>query len=135
MPSVPLIGVIVKITPLQVVVLNVLMVAAGLIVTVTVNGLPAPQLMVAGVTIYVAVTARFVVFNKLPNMSAAPVVCDNPPVKPEPVGTVHVYVVPAGTIPFVPLTGDTVNATPLHEVVVMAVMPATGFSVTTTVKD
>ena len=41
---------------------------------------------------------------------------------------------PEGTIPLVPLTGVTVNKTPLHSVVVMAEIPGVGFNVTVTVK-
>ena len=54
-----------------------------------------------------------------------------PPVKP-PVttGTDHVYKVPAGTIPLVPLVGVTLKATPLQLTVVIAVITAVGLIVT-----
>ena len=55
----------------------------------------------------------------------------NPPVT---IGALQVYVVPAGTIPFVPFTGLTVKPTPLQVVVVIAVITAVGLIVTTTVK-
>ena len=60
-------------------------------------------------------------------------VADNPPVKPAPVGADQLYVVPAGTVPFVPFTGVTVKPIPLQVVAVIAVITATGFTVTVTV--
>ena len=50
-PLVPSTGVMVKVTPLQLVTVSALTVAAGFNVTVTVNGTPAPQLVIIGVTI------------------------------------------------------------------------------------
>jgi hypothetical protein len=41
--------------------------------------------------------------------------------------------VPAGTIPFTRFTGDTSNVRPLHTVVLMALITAVGFTVTSTV--
>jgi hypothetical protein len=110
------------------------MIPTGLIVTVTVNVAFAPQLTVVGVTIYVAVCAALVGLLKLPLIIAAPV-ADAPPVRP-PVtdGTDQLYVVPAGTIPFVPLVGVNVNDTPLQLTVVIAVITAVGLIVTVTVK-
>ena len=49
-PFVPSTGVKLKLLPLQIVVLNVLIVAAGLIVTVTVKAFPVPQFNDEGVT-------------------------------------------------------------------------------------
>jgi hypothetical protein len=48
-----------------------------------------------------------------------------PPVKPEPVGADHEYVVPAGTTPLVPFTGVTVKGLPLHvaEVILVTAGP------------
>ena len=54
----------------------------------------------------------------------------NPPVT---IGTDHVYNVPAGTMPLVPLVGVTLNATPLQLTVVIAVITAVGLIVTVTV--
>ena len=57
-----------------------------------------------------------------------------PPVMP-PVtdGADQEYVVPVGTIPFVPLTGVAVKATPLQVIAVIGLMVAAGFTVTGTV--
>jgi hypothetical protein len=52
-----------------------------------------------------------------------------PPINPTPVGTDQVYVVPAGTIPFVILVGVTLKVTPLQVVVVIALMVAVGLTV------
>ena len=58
-----------------------------------------------------------------------------PPVRP-PVtaGADQLYVVPAGTIPLVPVTGVEVKPVPPQVVAVMAVMAGVGFTVTVTVK-
>jgi hypothetical protein len=53
---------------------------------------------------------------------------------PVTVGADHVYVVPAGTIPLVPLAGVTVNAVVLQVVAVIAVMFGLGLTVTVSVK-
>ena len=50
-----------------------------------------------------------------------------------PVGAVHVYKVPVGTMPFVTSTGVTLNITPLHVVAVNGFTVADGFTVTVTV--
>ena len=50
-----------------------------------------------------------------------------------PVGAVHVYKVPVGTMPFVASTGVTLNITPLHVVAVNGFTVADGFTVTVTV--
>lgn len=55
--------------------------------------------------------------------------CAEPPVKPVPVGAVHVYLVPAGTP-----EGVTLNVPPLHIVAVLSVTVATGLIVTVAVK-
>ena len=59
---------------------------------------------------------------------------DVPPVMP-PVttGAGQLYVVPAGTIPFVPFTGVVVNVDPLHTFTVMGLIAGVGFTVTVTV--
>ena len=56
-----------------------------------------------------------------------------PVIPPVTVGEVHVYVVPAGTTPFVPFAGVAVNATPLHTVAVIGVIEGCGLTVTVTV--
>ena len=127
-------GVTVNPTPLQLTVVIAVITSVGLIVTNTVNVVPDPH-GVLGVTIYVAVLAIFVVFVNIPVMLSTGIVCDNPPVIPVPVGANHVYTVPAGTTPFTPSVGVTVNATPLHVVVVIDVIDAPGNTFTTTLND
>ena len=56
----------------------------------------------------------------------------NPPVT---IGIDHVYNVPAGTIPLVPLVGVTLKATPLQLTVVIAVITAVGLIVTVNWND
>jgi hypothetical protein len=56
------------------------------------------------------------------------------PVIPATLGAAQVYVVPAGTIPFVVLTGVTVKPAALHTVDVIAVTAGLGLTVTVTVK-
>jgi hypothetical protein len=59
---------------------------------------------------------------------------DAPPViPPVTVGTLQLYNVPAGTMPFVPFTGVTLKNTPLHVVFVIALITADGFTFTVTV--
>jgi hypothetical protein len=129
MPLVTLVGLTVNVTPLQLTVVIALITAVGLIVTVTVNVAPV-QLPDVGVAIYVAVLAIFVVFVNVPVMLLTALDCDNPPVKPTPVGVVQVYKVPAGTIPLLPLVGLTVKPTPEHVVFVIADITAVGLIVT-----
>ena len=131
-PFVPFVGVIVKLTPLHVVFVIAVTCASGFRFTVTEKDAPVhdPD---TGVTIYVAVTTPIVVFVKVPVMELTPTPCEAPPVNPLPVGALHVYVVPAGTIPFVPFTGLTVNNTPPHPVVLIGVITAVGLIVTVTV--
>jgi hypothetical protein len=50
-PFVPLVGVTIKVTPLQVTVVIVLISGVGGNITVTVNGAPSPQFAILGVTI------------------------------------------------------------------------------------
>ena len=75
-----------------------------------------------------------VVFTSVPLILPA-LVPDNPPVKPVPVGTDQLYVVPAGTMPLVPLDGVVLNTVPVHTVVLILVIAATGFIFTVTVND
>ena len=70
----------------------------------------------------------------VPYTLVTPVDCDNPPVKPDPVGTDHVYNVPDGITPFTTSVGVTLKATPLQVVAVIAVIVAPGLSVTIIVK-
>ena len=72
-----------------------------------------------------------VVFTSVPLILPA-LVPDNPPVKPVPVGVDQLYVVPAGTMPLVPLDGVVLNTVPVHTVVLIAVILACGFIVTVT---
>jgi hypothetical protein len=66
-----------------------------------------------------------------------PTACALPPVI-DPTGAItgaaHVYVVPAGTMPFTPLAGADVNALALQIVDVILFIDATGLTVTVTVK-
>ena len=83
-----------------------------------------------------AVTGLPEVLVKVWLMEACPVACAEPPEKPEPVGAVHVYLVPAGTIVAAvgtPFTGVTVNAVPLQMVVVWFGISGVGFNATTVV--
>ena len=131
-PFIPFVGVTPKLTPLHDVAVIALINADGFRFTVTEKDAPVhdPD---TGVTIYVAVTTPIVVFVKVPVIELTPDACDKPPVNPTPVGTVQVYKVPAGTIPFVPFTGLTVNNTPPHPVVLIGVITAVGLIVTVNV--
>ena len=133
-PLVPSTGVTLKLTPLQVTVVIGVTIAVGSTVTVRVNGKLVPQ-PAFGVTKYVAVTAELVILFSVPVIEATSLVWDTPPVKPVPVGVVHVYTVPAGTIPLDPFTGITVKLIPLQIVVDMALILATGLIATINVND
>ena len=67
---------------------------------------------------------------KVPNRLVAPLTAVPPVIPPVTIGNDQLYVVPAGTIPLVILTGVTVNAVPLHVIVVIAVIDATGSTLT-----
>ena len=56
-------------------------------------------------------------------------------IPPVTIGTDQLYVVPAGTIPLVILTGVTENNTPSQLTAVIAVIEATGFTVTVNTND
>lgn len=124
------IGVTVNPVPLHVSPVIAVIAGLGLTVTVTVKVEPT-QLPSAtddvGVTVYVAVTAALVVLVRVPPM-VTPLPA-NPPVKPAPVGAPQLYVVPAGTIPLVLLTGVTEKAVALQTLVVMFVTAGVGFTV------
>jgi hypothetical protein len=135
MPFVLLVGLTVNVTPLQLTVVIAVISAVGVIVTVKVNGAPNPQFTILGVTIYVAVLAILVVLFKVPLITLTGTLCDTPPVKPTPVGADHIYVVPAGIIPFNPSIGVIAKLTPLHVVVVIAFITDPGLIVTVKLND
>ena len=68
-----------------------------------------------------------------------PVILDAPLPVPPPVilpvtpGVLQLYVVPAGTIPFVPFTGVRLKPTPLQDTPVIVLITADGFTFTVTV--
>ena len=66
----------------------------------------------------------------MPLINAAPLPVVPPVNPPVTVGALQLYVVPAGTIPFVPFAGDELNNTPLHVVALIALITAVGFTVT-----
>jgi hypothetical protein len=109
--------------------------ADGFTPTFTVNVAPVqvpPE--TDGTTKYVAVCITFDKFSKVPVILEAPLPL-NPPLKLALyVGTDQLYVVFAGTTPFVLLTGVTWNNTPSQVIAVIAVITGVGFTVITTVK-
>src|SRR5258706_4714319 len=107
-------------------------VGVGSTFTVTVNVFPV-QLPDAGVTVYVAVCTVPVGLFKVPLMFDALLPAAPPVIPPVTVGADQLYVVPAGTIPFVTFAGVTVNPIPLHTVEVIAFITGVGFTVTVTV--
>ena len=133
-PLIPLVGEARNATPLHVTVLIDVIFTRGLSVRVNWNDAPV-QPLVNGITVYVALCAVLVGLVRLPLI----LVCVNaaaPPVTPPvTIGADQLYVVPAGTTPFTPLVGVTVNNTPLHVTVVIAVITAAGFSVTVNWND
>ncbi len=79
-------------------------------------------------------TWKLVELVSVPVIAFTPVDCDSPPLNPVPVGAVHTYVVPAGTMPSVPLTGVILNVTPLQTVADIGLIVASGLTVTVNVK-
>ena len=132
-PFVPLVGVTVNNTPLQLTPVIAVTLAVGLIVTVTAKLAPV-QVPDTGVTVYVALCWIFVGLNNVPLMFTAFEPVDPPVNPPVTTGALQLYKVPAGTTPFVPLVGVTVNNTPLQLTPVIAVTLATGLIVTVTAK-
>ena len=130
MPSTPSTGLTLKLPPLQIALVRLLIAGVGLTVTVTVNEDPVHgPAGDCGVTVYVAVPATLPELVSVPFMVA--------PALPTPPATValitggpHVYVVPAGTIPLVPLRGVKLKFPPLHIVAVMALTAGIGLTVT-----
>jgi len=134
-PSISFVGVTVNGTPLHVTVLIALTSGVGFNVTVTVKFVPTQPAAVLGVTIYVTVCVSFVRLLNNPNTVVIFSVADAPPVTvPVNTGSFHVYLVNSGTIPLVGFVGVTVNGTPLHVTVVIALTSGVGFNVTITVK-
>jgi hypothetical protein len=75
----------------------------------------------------------FVGLISVPLMFAAPVPAAPPVMPPVTTGVPHVYVVPAGTMPFVPSTGATVKELPLQMVEVIVLITGMVTTVTVTV--
>lgn len=78
---------------------------------------------------FVGLTRVLLIEAGLPELAAPPVI---PPVTS---GTAQLYVVPAGTVPFNPLTGAISNAWPLHSAVVIGRIEGPGLIVTDTVNE
>ena len=133
-PFIPFTGAIVKLVPLQVVSDIGLMTPTGFTVTVTVNGVPV-QLPEVGVTVYVAICAALVGFTNVWLIELTPVAVTPPVIPPVTDGVDQLYVVPAGTVPFVPFTGVTLNTIPVVTIVLISVIAATGLTFTVTVND
>ncbi len=72
--------------------------------------------------------------NNVPVISDSPEPTAPPVIPPVTTGGSHEYVVPAGTMPFRPLTGVTVKVSSLHISSVMGRTSGTGLMVTVTVK-
>lgn len=68
-------------------------------------------------------------------MLAAAVPAAPPVIRPVTAGAAHVYVVPAGTTPFIPSAGTFVKVPSLHTTAVMSVTAGIGLTVTVTVND
>ena len=77
-----------------------------------------------------AVTTPLVVLVKVPVRVFKLPDWVTPPVNPVPVGALQLYVVPAGTIPFVEFTGVILKVIPPQATVVIGVITAVGFKVT-----
>ncbi len=80
-----------------------------------------------------AVRAVFVGFVRVP-LILEPLPAAPPVMPPVTEGMGQLYVVPTGTMPFVPFTGVEVKAVPLQTVEVIFVTDGVGFTVTVTVK-
>lgn len=104
----------------------------GLTVTTTVKSGPV-QPPAAGVTVYIAVCTELVLFERTSEIEV-PVPPEPPVIPPVTAGAFQLKVVPAGTTPFVPLTGVTVNEPSLQAVVFIAVIEGLGLIVSVTLK-
>jgi hypothetical protein len=122
-----------KVIPLQINVLIALIVAFGLTPTLNVKDAPV-HTPVNGVITYVAVCNVFNGLLNVPLMTALLVALAPPVIPPVAPGTDQLYKVPAGTMPSIRFVGVTVNVTPLHTIVLIALITAVGFNVTVTVK-
>jgi hypothetical protein len=122
-------GVTEKPTPVQVEGVTFAIVGFGFTVMVTVNVAPA-HVPDFGVTVYVAVCAVLVGLVRVPVIEPALFPVAPPVIPPVTAGSGHEYVVPAGTIPLVPLAGVCVKPVPLHVVVDIAVTAGVGLTVT-----
>jgi hypothetical protein len=100
-------------------------------VTVKVFPVHVPDI---GVTVYVAVCGELDEFTRVPVILARLAPAAPPVMPPVTAGAGHEYKVPAGTSPFVTLTGVAVNVTPLHVEAVIFVTAGLGLTVTVTVK-
>jgi hypothetical protein len=129
-PFVGFVGVTTNGTPLHVTVVIAVTSGVGFNVTITVNAAPV-QLPDNGTTLYVTVCVVFVRLLNNPNTVVGLFVADAPPVTvPVNVGTLQLYTLPSGTIPFVKFDGVTTNGTPLHVTVVIVVISAVGGTAT-----
>jgi hypothetical protein len=124
-------GVTLKVACVQIGVVKLNGCGAGFRETVSVK--LDPQVPTA-VTAYTAVTTFAVVFLKVPVMEFRGVVSAAPPVKPVPVGALQVYCVLAGTTPFTPSVGVTVNMANPQATAVIGVIVATVLTVTVNTK-
>ena len=131
-PFVILIGEVVKFPALQIVAFIAFIKGFGLTVTIMVNTVPI-QLPDVGVTVYVAYCTIFVGFVSVPEIFVCVVPVAPPVNPPETVGIPQLYVVPAGTTPFVPLVGVDVKVAALQIVAVIALIEGIGFIVTISV--
>jgi hypothetical protein len=115
--------------PLHIVSVLLLIVGFGLTVTDNVNVLvhafgAVPDV---AVTLYVAVTAEFVVLVNVPEIFVALMPADSP-LRPEAVGADHVYTVPDGTVPSVPSAGVNEKGASLHIVSVLLSISGLGLT-------
>ena len=121
-------GVTLKVLAVQVVVVKLLICAAGFSVTVKVK--VEAQAPAAVLTVYTATVAEAVVLISVPVILLCGLGWVAPPENPEPVGPNQVYCVLAGTVPFTPSVGVTVNSANPQATAVIGVIFACGFTVT-----
>lgn len=127
-------GVTVNPNPLQTLTGMVSTAGFGFTVTVIWNTDPVQEPETA-VTVYIAVCTVEEVLTSVPFMLAEAPPDGNPPTRlPETEGAAHVYVVTAGTVPFTPSEGITLNVPPLHIVAAIGNITAFGLRVTVSVK-
>jgi hypothetical protein len=124
-------GVTLKVACVQIGVVKLKGCGAGLSETVNVNVEPQVPIVVIE---YTAVTTFAVVLVSVPVIEFRGVVSAAPPVKPVPVGALQVYWVLAGTVPFTPSVGVTVNIANPQATAVIGLIIATGLTVTVNTK-